>query len=308
MGIDIPKILSKLRPVMKSQRLSFALALFAGILPVTGQEAAQEVPEWDVEIPGPIADGTPAEPREKPAPIPFNVRESRSFQRYVKEAPPMPGLPDVSGTINITVQLVDDPKLPDPPPPLPALPPEDPAVAARIKELQREHRGTELAFVSCQVVDRRRSLLRVYPTGDPDNAVVAISNIDFNHFSGWAIYRVNHTDGTTEDVGLVMGISNENSGRMEEWATHAGLDYKPRIVPELADIEVSGPAFAIVDGKADSRAVKILQQAHSLYRSSGKTLEEAYLAREKAQAERRAYLRANPPKPDDISVQFWKRN
>jgi hypothetical protein len=293
---------------MKSQCLPFALALFAGILPVTGQEAAQDAPEWDVEIPGPIADGTPSEPAPKPVPLRFNVKESRTFHRDVKEAPPMPGLPPVTGTINITVQLVEDPRLPDPPPPLPALPPEDPAVVARIKEVQREHRGTELAFVSCQVVDHRRSLLRVYPTGETENSVVAISNIDFNHFSGWATYRVNHTDGSTEDVGLVMGISNEGSGRLEEWAAHAGLDYKPRKVPELADIEVSGPAFAIVDGKADSRAVEILQQAHSLYRTSGQTLEEAYLAREKAQAERRAYLLKNPPKPDDVSIQFWKRN
>jgi hypothetical protein len=34
---------------------------------------------------------------------------------------------------------------------------------------------------------------------------------------------------------------------------------------------------------------------------------EACAAREKAYAARRAYLLANPPKPKDVTVHFWKR-
>ena len=97
---------------------------------------AQEVAtKWDVEIPGPITDGTPSEPAPKPEPIEFTVLSSRTTRLDVKEAPEMPDLPSITGTINVTVQLVEDPNLPDPPPPLPALPPDDPAVVARLAEI-----------------------------------------------------------------------------------------------------------------------------------------------------------------------------
>ena len=37
-------------------------------------------------------------------------------------------------------------------------------------------------------------------------------------------------------------------------------------------------------------------------------MEAAYHARVKARAERKAYLLANPPKPNDVTISFWKRN
>ena len=71
----------------------------------------------------------------------------------VVEPPPMTGLPPVTGTITQTVHLVEDPGLPDPPPPLPALPVDDPAVLARMAEMQAKHRGIQIAFVSATVYD-----------------------------------------------------------------------------------------------------------------------------------------------------------
>ena len=51
-----------------------------------------------------------------------------------------------------------------------------------------------------------------------------------------------------------------------------------------------------------------LSQVHDLYRKEGVRMEEAYHAREKANAERYAYLLKNPPVPDDIVIRFWQRD
>ena len=50
-----------------------------------------------------------------------------------------------------------------------------------------------------------------------------------------------------------------------------------------------------------------LAQVHDLYRKEGVRMEEAFQAREKAHAERKAYLLANPPVPGDVTIRFWKR-
>jgi hypothetical protein len=51
-----------------------------------------------------------------------------------------------------------------------------------------------------------------------------------------------------------------------------------------------------------------LEQIHDLYRKEGARMNEAYHAREKARAERKAHLLVNPPKPQDVMIRFWKRN
>jgi hypothetical protein len=111
----------------------------------------EPAPKWDVEIPVPISDGTPSPPPPKPEPIDFKVLSSRTTRMDVVEAPEMTDLPPIKGTINVTVQLVEDPNLPEPPPPLPALPPHDPAVIAKLAELREKHRGAELVFLSATV-------------------------------------------------------------------------------------------------------------------------------------------------------------
>ncbi len=114
-----------------------------------------------MEIPAPAVEEAAAAPREKPAPIQFNVLESRTVRRDVKEAPPMTGLPPVEGNITVTVQLVENPGLPDPPPPLPALPPNDPAVLGRMRDARNDYRGTDLVFISASVYNESKTLLRI---------------------------------------------------------------------------------------------------------------------------------------------------
>jgi len=292
-----------------SSRIAPVLSICLWFTSLNAQEIATK---WDVEIPVPITDGTPSAPIPKPEPLDLKILSSRTTRMDVTEAPEMHDLPPITGTINVTVQVVEDPNLPDPPPPLPTLPPDDPAVLARLAELREKYRGTELVFLSATVYDHNRTFLRIYPNGKVGDEVTAWSNLDFNHFSGFSTYRVKDAeDGTLYDCGLLMGIGGIDTRRWREMAEARGIEYKgPKIpkIPEMPDFAEGGPAFVVVDGDAESPAMDTLEQIHDLYRKEGARMEEAYHARVKARAERKAYLLANPPKPNDVTIQFWKRN
>ncbi len=298
------------------------LALLGLLSPLAGQDLATDSSsgngslKWDVEIPAPIVREAPAEPVQPPAPIEFEVLSSRTKEIFVQEAPEMSDLPPIEGTIKMTIQMVANPGLIDPPPPLPSLPPEDPAVIARLQELRETYRGTDLVFLSASVhlenneAENARTLLRIYPNGKAGEEVVAWSNVNFLHLTGQGGYRVTHADGTQQDMGILMGISpmySETIRRMTERAAQAGTEYNEPEIPELPDLATGGPTFVAIEGYVDSPAMDVLEQLHDLFKGSGQKLKDQYVARELARAERKAFLLANPPKPKDVNVRVWRR-
>jgi hypothetical protein len=269
------------------------------------------VPE--ASISGPISDGTPSPPPPAPEPIPFRVETSVTKRVHVVESPEIPGLPAPEGDINITVQLVKDPGLPDPPAPLPPSAPDDPAVLARVAELAENYRETQLALVSATVYDHSRTFLRCYLSGNGHKGEVsAWSNLDFNHFSGFATFQVKGTDGETRQYGLVMALGNEEIERTrlrEQRLAEHDIELEPVEIPQLPDLATSGPAFVLAEGNTtDQESMELIEGMHNLYKVEGARMEEAYHARIKAYEERKAYLLANPPKPDDVTIQFWRRD
>ncbi len=262
------------------------------------------------QIPGNITDGTPSPPAPKPEPIEFDVLRSHTKRVHVVESPEMPGLPAPEGTINVTVQLVKDPGLPDPPPPLPALPPDDPAVLARMEELRGEYQETQLVFVSATVYDHSRTYLRCFPSGGGGRKeICGWSNLDFNHFSGFATYQVKGADGELREYGLLMGIGNEDTQQRAEWLAKRDGEYVAPEIPSLPELATAGPAFVISEGDTtDREAMELIEGMHSLYRTEGARMEEAYHARVKAYEKRKAYLLANPPKPKDVVIRVWNRD
>ena len=298
--------------------LPISLALLGLILPVTGQEEADETnstprdeiaSKWEVEIPEAIADGTPSKPIEKPAPIDFKIITSRTEKVDVVRAPEMHDLPPITGRINVTVQRVQDPELPESPEPLPTIDLEDPIVTAKMEELRQEYRGTSLVFISATVYDHSRTFLRIYPNGGIEGEVTAWSNLDLNHFSGFSTYRVKDgVDGTNYDYGMLMGLGNQDTVTLSKLDFGTDFKYEAPVIPELPDLSVGGPSFVVIEGNADGSAMATLEQIHDLYRKEGKQMEAAFHAREKARAERKAYLLANPPKPDDVTISFWKKS
>ena len=282
------------------------------------QESANAVPTADREsingteaaITGSISEGKPGLPPPPREPIPFTVEKSVTRQVFVEESPEMPGLPTPKGTINMTFQLVKDPGLTDPLPPLPALPPDDPAVLARLAELRGKYRETELVFVSATVYNHSRTYLRCYPSGGGGRKeICGWSNLDFNHFCGFATYQVKGADGDIRQYGLMMGLGNEDTQQRTEWLAKHDREYKTPEIPKLPDLADGGPAFLVTEGDTtDREAMELIEGMHNLYRVEGQRMEDAYHARIKAYEERKAFLLANPPVPKDVTIRFWKRD
>jgi hypothetical protein len=286
-------------------------AVAAALASVRSQDAGSSditvVPE--ASIPGPISDGTPTPPPPEPEPIPFRVETSVTKRVHVVESPEMPGLPAPEGDINITVQLVKDPGLPDPPAPLPPSAPNDPAVLARMAELAENHRESQLVFVSATVYDHSRTFLRCYPSGNGHREEIsAWSNLDFNHFSGFATFEVKGTDGEIRQYGLVMALGNEDTEQRAKWLVEQDREYKAPEIPQLPGLATSGPAFVVTEGDTTNReSMELIEGMHTLYKTEGARMEQAYHARIKAYEDRKAFLLANPPKPKDVTIQFWDR-
>lgn len=265
--------------------------------------SSQPPPIKETGVIGSISDGKADRPAPKPEPIELEVERSITKRVHVVESPEMSGVPAAEGVINVTVQLVKDPGLPDPPPPLPALSPDDPAVMARLAELRKNYRQSELVFVSASVYDHSRTFLRCYPNGEATKEISGWSNLDFNHFSGFATYQVKGAGGEVRKYGLMMGIGNENTRQRAGWLAKHGRTYKFPEVPILPDLATHGPAFIVTEGDTTDREVmELIEGMHNLYRVEGARMKEAYHARIEASEERTAFLLANPPKPSDVTT------
>jgi hypothetical protein len=237
----------------------------------------------------------------------FVVKSAITRRDFVEEAPELPGLPPVRGAISVTIKRVEAPNLPDPPQPPPPVDRNDPAVMARLAELRGKYKAVQHVFVSAHVYDHNRTLVRWHPSGQPGEEMTAWSNLNFNHFSGCSTYQLTDAGGNSTTYSLIMGVGNYSTEAMKRIAARQGRSYVPPAIPDLPPLS-EGPAFVVVEGGSSSReAMRIVEGLHEHYRVEGPRMEQAYKDRVKAEADRRAYLVANPPQPKDVTIHYWKR-
>jgi hypothetical protein len=258
---------------------------------------------------GPLSDGRPGELLVAPVLPEFRVKNSIMRRMRVVEPSEMDGLPPVQGWIKATVQRVDDPRLPDPPPSATvAFPSGSPAISAQLAQRRGRDQTTDIVFISATVYDHARTLLRYSPLEAGRGEICAWSNLDFNCFSGFSSYQVKGADGKSREHGLVMAISNEDPRTQASFLAKHHLTYIAPQIPMLPDLASGGPTFIIIPSDTDEKAgVEVIKGLHELYRVEGARMQEAYQARMKAQEERKTYLLANPPVPDDVTIRYWKR-
>ena len=271
-----------------------------------GAAAATAPATTEATIPGDISDGSPSPPPppvEKPD---YRILSTQVKQMEVVKAPEMPELPPVEGTVTITVHTVSDPGLPDPPPPLPALAADDPQVQSRLAEMRANHGETRILFLSATVFDHSRTFLRCFltGTGNAGKEITAWSNLDFNRFCGFGEFEAKGADGEVRKYALLMAIGNEDTARRCASLAAKGIENDGPVIPALPDDK---PAFLIQTEDPDPAGVTLVEDLHALYRCEGARMAEACAAREKAREERKAFLLAHPPKPEDVTIHFWKR-
>lgn len=231
-----------------------------------------------VTIDGILSDGTPP-----PSPPPKVIHDFKvlSTEEFPLEQRKM------------IVRRVEDPGFPDPTPPSPAV--IDPATVAAFKnspaylEWQERQTHTTSLFLSASVVDHRATLLRWWEGG---KEYQAWSNLDFKYLTGFASFSKGDRHFVT-----FMGVGDVSSAALRNGSMFQ--------IP--SELPTGAPDFRMIQGAAGkSEGYDAIVALHELYATDAQRLREAYDLREARRKEVEAELRANPPMPKDIVLNFWK--
>ena len=272
------------------------LATAACLAPILSQDAKDSLPEETAATPtaarilGSIPDGTPPPP-EPPKPkyivSATDVLESKSIQQ---------------GGRTITVRKINPIALPPPPPPVEPLSPEArSAFREKVAAYRESHPRTKMAFLSATVFRSKdsppRTLVRCWPEGKRET-ITYWSSADFGLISGIHAF----VDGTGTNHALLMGWGYVDLETMSEMQAARLKAYAASAIPEFpegkASFEITGTPVAAED-------LAPIQALHDLYNSEYACLKSAFEGRESARIEREAYLKAHPPQPKNITLNYW---
>ncbi|MGL4399603.1 MAG: hypothetical protein ACRCXD_07020 [Luteolibacter sp.] len=275
----------------------FLLAIAASFTPVLSQDAIDFLPEETATTPtaarilGNVPDGTPPPP-EPPKPkfiVPTkDVLESKSVQQ---------------GGRTITVRQIKPIALPPPPPPAGPLTPEaEAAFRERAAAYREAHPRTKMAFLSATIFRSQdsppRTLVRCWPEGKRE-MITFWSSADFGLIAG--IQSFADTTGTNHHMLMGWGYADLDR-RPEILAAHLkayGATAPPPFSDGKASFEIIGTSFTAED-------LAPIQALHDLYHNEHTRLKSAFEGRERARLEQEAYLKANPPQPGDITLNYWE--
>ena len=242
---------------------------------------------------GAIPDGTPPPPA--PPKPEFHIPKRDVLDTSTHE----------QGGRTITVQQIKPIALPPPPPPAEVTVGEpDAEFSQRLAEYREAHPKNELLFLGATVFRSKdsppRTLVRWWPQGGK-GTVTFWSSADFALIAG----GINSFADTASDTHhLLMGWGNVDIDRMSELRAAKGLQYD---APNMPDFPEGKATFEITgDHQPAAEEWFVIQSLHDVYNSELERLKTAYQGRERARIEREAYLKAHPPQPKDITLNYWR--
>jgi hypothetical protein len=242
---------------------------------------------------GEIPDGTPPPPAPPKPEYHVAARDVLSTATHEQ------------GGRTITIREIKPIALPPPPPPAEIAPAEqDAEFSQRLAEYRESHPKNELLFLGATVFRSKdspaRTLVRWWPMGGK-GTITFWSSADFALIAG-GINSFADTVGDTHH--MLMGWGNVDIDRMAELYAAKGREYDAPDLPEFpegkATFEVTG------DTNPTAEELVVIQSLHDVYNSELERLRTAYEGRERARIEREEYLKANPPQPKDITLNFWR--
>jgi hypothetical protein len=271
------------------KRIPIPLAILAA-LAATVLVHAKDKPSatFHARILGEIPDGTPPPP-QPPKPK-FIVPAKDVLHTKIHQ----------QGGRQITVRKITPIQLPPPPQIAPPLDITDPAIQERIAQAREEHPADEFLCVGASVFRPKDSaplsFVRMWPQGHGE-CIVFWSSADFALLSGIGIFI--GPDGGTRNLFLMWSFS--------EIETRTAL--KKELGPEsppIPDFPPEKATFHITSGNPSKQTLASIQCLHDLYNNEHARLEKAYQGRERARILHEAELKANPPKPKDIILNYWR--
>ncbi len=240
---------------------------------------------------GKIADGTPPPP-EPPKPN-FIVQAKDILATTTHQ----------QGGRAITIRKIKPLALPPPPAPVvPVVAEADAEFSQRLAEYREAHPKSELLFLGATVFRSKdsppRTLVRCWPQGKGRD-ITFWSSADFALIAGGINSFV---DSAADTHYLVMGWGNVDIDRMSDLQASKGHKYD---APDMPDFPEGKATFAII-GEQPTAADRLpIQSLHDLYNREYARLRTAYEGRKKASIEREASLKAHPPQPQDITLNYW---
>lgn len=241
---------------------------------------------------GTIPDGTPPLPAE-PKPE-YKVAKSDVLGTTIHE----------QGGRTITIQQIKPIDLPPPPPPAePATAEQDSEFSQRVADYREAHPKNELLFLGATVFRSKdsppRTLVRWWPQGGK-GTITFWSSADFALIAG-GIQSFQDTAGDTHS--MLMGWGNVDIDRMSDIYAAKGIEYD---APDMPAFPAGKATFEFVGNQPAADELGVIQSLHDVYNSNLAELKTAYEGREQARIERDAYLKAHPPQPKDITLNYWR--
>ena len=238
---------------------------------------------------GTIPDGTPPPPEP---PKPEFVVPSEDILRTTSHH---------QGGRTITLRQIKPIDLP--PPPEPTAFETDPAFAENVAEYHKTHPGSKLLFMGATVYRSEtsppRTLVRYWPQNGRES-VTYWSSADFALIAGGISSFV---DGAGDTHSLMMAWGNVDIEQLSKLSAAAGKNY---VAPEIPALPAGQATFKIIGNPPAAEDLVHIQSLHELYNRNFNELSTAYAGREQARLAREAELKANPPQPKDITLNFWR--
>jgi hypothetical protein len=207
-----------------------------------------------------------------------------------------------------------------PPPPAPAAPPtaeERAAFAQRAAAFRATHPRENFlqlgAYLYLSEKQPPRAFVRLWPQ-DGNEVISFWSNADFRLIAG-GLGRFADSTGQRHRLFLMWSVIHTD--RTAALRAAHGRTYEPPAFPVFPGEDASapfdpaavpGPATFVITGDAAATPAQLaaIDALHQLYNSERGRLLTAYQGRERARIEREAFLKAHPPQPKDITLNYWR--
>lgn len=241
---------------------------------------------------GAIPDGTPP-PAEAPKPQ-YKVAKADILKVATHE----------QGGRTISIRQIKPIALPpSPPQAVESVAASSPEFLQRLSEFRAAHPRAATLSLGATIYHSKnhpvRTLLQLWPEGG--GAPVKIwSSADFSLIAG-GISRF--VDTSRRARHLMIMPSRIDIDRMRALHASKGKAYS---IPRIPTFPEGDATFQIIGEQASPSDLTALQSLHDLYNLQHAELLSAYQGREQARLLRETELKANPPTPKDITLNYWR--
>ena len=238
---------------------------------------------------GDIPDGTPPPPQP---PKPALIVASKDILATTTHQ---------QGGRTITIQRIKPIALPPLPAPV-SVKVDITAIQAGLAEFREDYPDSGMLCLGASVYRFKdappRTLVTYWP-GGKGGCITFWSSADFALISGICSFIA--TDGFEREIFMMWGVEDVDS--ITEFRAAQNSEYQG---PDIPDFPVGPATFFVVGTQPAAATLVAIQSLHDLYNNGFSRLKTAYEGRERARIQHEAYLKAHPPQPKNIVLNYWR--